>query len=122
MTASNDRRDETPADALARLYDLDLLRTTRATSTCTWRSRPRPDGPILELVAGSGRLAVPLAAAGHRVTAVDLDPAMLAARRPARGGRRRRRGRRASSSSRGTSRGRPTVGLAAPLPPGVHRA
>ncbi|HEY8799394.1 MAG TPA: class I SAM-dependent methyltransferase, partial [Candidatus Limnocylindrales bacterium] len=27
--------------------------------------------------AGTGRLAIPLAEAGHRVTAVDLDPAML---------------------------------------------
>ena len=30
------------------------------------------------LAAGTGRLAVPLAAAGHDVTAVDVDPAMLA--------------------------------------------
>jgi SAM-dependent methyltransferase len=35
------------------------------------------DGPILELAAGSGRIAVPLAEAGHRVVGVDLDPAML---------------------------------------------
>ena len=35
------------------------------------------DGPILELAAGSGRLAVALAEAGHEVTGVDLDPAML---------------------------------------------
>ena len=34
-------------------------------------------GAILELAAGSGRLAVPLAAAGHHVTAVDNDSAML---------------------------------------------
>jgi len=32
---------------------------------------------VLELAAGSGRLAVPLALAGNRVTGVDLDPAML---------------------------------------------
>ncbi len=38
----------------------------------------RTGGPILELAAGTGRLAVPLAAGGNRVTAVDLDPAMLA--------------------------------------------
>lgn len=35
------------------------------------------DGPILELAAGSGRLAVPLAAAGHDVTGVDNDFTML---------------------------------------------
>ncbi len=34
-------------------------------------------GSILELCAGSGRIAVPLAAAGHDVTAVDRDPDML---------------------------------------------
>jgi SAM-dependent methyltransferase len=32
---------------------------------------------VLELAAGTGRLAVPLAEAGHLVTAVDRDPAML---------------------------------------------
>ncbi|MEP7360197.1 MAG: class I SAM-dependent methyltransferase [Chloroflexota bacterium] len=34
-------------------------------------------GPILELAVGSGRLAVPLAAAGNDVTGVDVDGAML---------------------------------------------
>lgn len=34
-------------------------------------------GPILELAAGSGRVAVPLAAAGADVTGVDNDPQML---------------------------------------------
>ncbi len=33
---------------------------------------------MLELMAGTGRLAIPLAMAGHQVTAVDLDAAMLA--------------------------------------------
>lgn len=68
----------TPAEsaALARLYDLDLaddpgdLDLYRALAA-------RAGDPILELAVGSGRLAVPLAAAGHRVTGVDLDPAML---------------------------------------------
>lgn len=36
----------------------------------------RTGGPILELGAGTGRLAVPLARAGHDVTAVDNDRAM----------------------------------------------
>ena len=35
------------------------------------------DGPVLELMAGTGRMAVPLAAAGHASTAVDRDAAML---------------------------------------------
>lgn len=34
-------------------------------------------GPILELACGSGRVCVSLAAAGHRVTGVDHDAAML---------------------------------------------
>lgn len=37
----------------------------------------RAEGPILELAVGTGRLAVPLARAGHTVTGVDLDSAML---------------------------------------------
>jgi SAM-dependent methyltransferase len=37
----------------------------------------RAGGPILELAAGTGRLAVPLAAAGHEVVAVDRDTGML---------------------------------------------
>ena len=39
--------------------------------------RRRP-GPVLELAAGSGRLTLPLVAAGARVTAVDLSEPMLA--------------------------------------------
>jgi len=69
--------DAATARALARLYDLDLqedpgdLDLYRALAD-------RTDGPVLELAAGTGRLAVPLAAAGHTVTAVDIDEAMLA--------------------------------------------
>lgn len=72
---SPDRTDKA-AQALALYYDLDLaddpgdldmyLAFADATS-----------GPILELMAGSGRLAVPIASAGHKVTAVDYDPYML---------------------------------------------
>ncbi len=68
---------EAPADALARLYDLDLHDDPGDLDL--WLAlAARTGGPILELMAGSGRLAVPLADAGHRVTAVDDDPAMLA--------------------------------------------
>ncbi|WP_186326390.1 daptide-type RiPP biosynthesis methyltransferase [Microbacterium paraoxydans] len=35
-------------------------------------------GPVLDLAAGSGRLTIPLARSGHRVTAVDLSADMLA--------------------------------------------
>ena len=50
------------------------------------------DGPILELAVGSGRIAVPLAAAaGHRVTGVDSIRAMLVGRGARAGGRGERR-------------------------------
>jgi SAM-dependent methyltransferase len=81
-----DTRPDAPpaseADALARLYDLDLLEDPgdldlyRALTT-------RTDGPVLELAVGSGRIAIPLAEAGHAVTGVDRDPAMLARARAA---------------------------------------
>lgn len=77
-----DRPDAATAAALARLYDLDLL-SDPGDLDLYLALADRADGPILELAAGSGRLAVPLAAAGHRVTAVDLDPAMLARARVA---------------------------------------
>lgn len=38
-----------------------------------------PGLPIFELGVGTGRLALPLARAGHRVVGVDASPAMLAA-------------------------------------------
>jgi len=38
-----------------------------------------PRSPILECAVGSGRVALHLARAGHRVHGVDLDPAMLEA-------------------------------------------
>ena len=37
----------------------------------------RVRGPVLELCCGSGRVAVPLAMAGYRVTGLDLSAAML---------------------------------------------
>lgn len=68
--------DPATAAALARLYDLDLQDDPGDLGL--WLAlADRADGPVLELAAGSGRLAVPIAAAGHRVTALDLDPAML---------------------------------------------
>ncbi len=71
-----DRSDPAAAAALARLYDLDL-EDDPGDLDLYLALADRADGPILELAAGSGRVAVPLAAAGHRVTAVDIDPAML---------------------------------------------
>ncbi|MFL5778463.1 MAG: class I SAM-dependent methyltransferase [Chloroflexota bacterium] len=72
-----DTRDPITADALARLYDLDLA-DDPGDLDLYLALAARADGDVLELAVGSGRLAVPLAAAGHRVTGVDIDPAMLA--------------------------------------------
>ncbi|MBX3029374.1 MAG: methyltransferase domain-containing protein [Chloroflexi bacterium] len=88
--------DPDPRDALlARWYDLDL-EDDPGDLDLYLAMAERTGGPVLELAAGSGRLAVPLAIAGHDVTAVDLDRAMLdraerawAAARPT--GRSRRR-------------------------------
>lgn len=71
-----DRPDAATRAALARLYDLDLVEDPGDLDLYLALAE-RTDGPILELAAGTGRLAVPLAEAGHAVTGVDLDPAML---------------------------------------------
>lgn len=65
------------ARALARLYDLDLETEDPGDLDLYLALAARTGGPVLELGAGSGRLAVPIAAKGHHVTAVDLDPAMI---------------------------------------------
>ncbi|MFI5258365.1 MAG: class I SAM-dependent methyltransferase [Candidatus Limnocylindrales bacterium] len=67
----------TSAAALARLYDVDLLEDPGDIDLYLALAA-RTGGPVLEIAAGSGRVAVPLAAAGYEVTAVDLDSAMLA--------------------------------------------
>src|SRR5262245_1872932 len=73
---------ESAAEALARLYDLDLSEDPGDLDLLLALAG-RADGPVLELACGSGRLTVPLAAVGHDVTGVDLDPAMLARARRA---------------------------------------
>ena len=72
-----DRMDPAAAEALARLYDLDLV-DDPGDLDLYLALAARADGPVLELAVGTGRLAVPLAQAGYRVIGVDLDPAMLA--------------------------------------------
>lgn len=67
----------TDPEALARYYDLDL-RDDPGDVDLYLALASRTGGPVLELAAGSGRVAVPLAAAGYQVTGVDNDPAMLA--------------------------------------------
>jgi SAM-dependent methyltransferase len=65
------------ADALARLYDLDLSEDPGDVDLYLALA-DRGDGPIVELAVGTGRIGVPLAVAGHDVVGVDHDPAMLA--------------------------------------------
>lgn len=68
--------DTTRADRLARYYDLDLADAPDDVDRYLALAAVEA-GPVLELAAGTGRLAIPLALAGHQVTAVDLDPSML---------------------------------------------
>ena len=64
------------AARLARYYDLDFL-DVYYDAELYQQLAHECGGPVLELGAGSGRLAVPLALAGHEVHGVDLDEAML---------------------------------------------
>jgi hypothetical protein len=60
---------EAAADAIARLYDLDL--SVEPGDVDLYRAlAKRTGGPILELAVGSGRIAVPLAEDGHLVLAL----------------------------------------------------
>lgn len=70
--------DAATAAALARLYDIDLAEDPGDDVELYLALARRTGGPILELAAGTGRIARPLASAGYAVTAVDHDPAMLA--------------------------------------------
>jgi SAM-dependent methyltransferase len=91
---ASDARTESVARALARLYDLDLAEDPGDIELYRALAR-RTGGPIVELAVGSGRIALPLVADGHRLVGVDNDPAMLdrarvrieAAARGANGGR-----------------------------------
>jgi SAM-dependent methyltransferase len=73
---------------LARFYDLDMQDQDEDVGMYLALAKD-VEGPILELAAGSGRVAIPLALAGHRVVGVDIDGAM---RRRARSAWRERRG------------------------------
>jgi SAM-dependent methyltransferase len=61
----------------AALYDYEYRRR-RADVTFYRELARRRGGPVLDLGAGSGRLAIQLARDGHEVVAVDRSPAMLA--------------------------------------------
>lgn len=65
------------AERLARYYDLDFLDVAYDAELYQQLAHAT-GGPVLELGVGSGRLAVPLALAGHTVLGIDHDEAMLA--------------------------------------------
>lgn len=64
-------------DYIARYYDLSHDRFTEDIPFLL-RLAGETDGPVLEIGAGSGRLLVPLARAGHAITGVDSSAEMLA--------------------------------------------
>jgi SAM-dependent methyltransferase len=62
-------------DLLSDLYDLEY---THDYDLPFWLSlAEREAGPVIEWGAGTGRLVIPLAAAGHGVTAVELSTEMV---------------------------------------------
>lgn len=62
-------------DPLADLYDLEYAHDYDLPFWLALAGREA--GPVVEWGAGTGRLAVPLAAAGHNVTAVELSGEMV---------------------------------------------
>jgi SAM-dependent methyltransferase len=67
---------EQSSQRLARYYDLDFL-DIGYDAELYQRLAHEAGGPVLELGVGSGRLAIPLALAGHEVVGIDMDGAML---------------------------------------------
>ncbi len=62
-------------DPLADLYDLEYVHAHDVPFGLALAGRE--GGPVVEWGAGTGRIAVPLAAAGHDVTAVELSGKMV---------------------------------------------
>ena len=68
--------DASPYDAIAELYDPWSRSVTEDVPFYVAEAR-KAGGPIVELGVGTGRIAVPTAAAGVRVIGVDSSPGML---------------------------------------------
>jgi SAM-dependent methyltransferase len=69
-------RGETPYDAIARLYDPWSRSVVEDVSFYVDEARAS-GGPVVELGVGTGRIAIPTAAAGVRVVGVDSSRGML---------------------------------------------
>ena len=64
-------------DEVAAHYDLEYP-GPRAGELEFWQAQlPAPDSRVLELACGSGRLLLPMARGGARITGIDSSPAML---------------------------------------------
>lgn len=76
-------RSESYGERFADVYDelyqgvSDVEATTRFLDELARAATGGVPGRILELAAGTGRLTIPLAEAGHDVTALDISPEML---------------------------------------------
>jgi ubiquinone/menaquinone biosynthesis C-methylase UbiE len=66
-----------PFDPIAHYYDADDGRLREDIPTILGFAQ-KTGGPVLELGVGTGRLALPVAAAGYQVTGIDSSPHMLA--------------------------------------------
>ena len=64
-------------DAIARLYDPWSRSVTEDVSFYVEQAQRAEPGPIVELAVGTGRIAVPIAAAGISVIGVDSSSGML---------------------------------------------
>jgi SAM-dependent methyltransferase len=62
---------------LTELYDLLPVVTARRDLPFYQKMARETGGPVLELGSGTGRVLLPLAGEGHRVTGLDLSEAML---------------------------------------------
>ena len=69
--------DASYGDGFADVYDDWYAELTDVDATIATLSALAGDGPVLELGVGTGRLAIPLAAAGLQVYGVDSSAAML---------------------------------------------
>ena len=69
--------ESTYGESFADVYDNWYHDVTDVPATVALLRHLGGDGPFLELGVGTGRIALPLAATGARVTGVDSSPAML---------------------------------------------
>ena len=74
--ASAGQGRESLYDSIARLYDPWSVSVTEDVQFYVDEAL-RVDSPVVELGIGTGRIAIPTAAAGARVIGVDSSPAML---------------------------------------------